>query len=109
MKLPLCGLLGLALWLSPLTRVPGLPGAGLPDTDPHHLGDLRAPRRLRHRRTISSASVNRDEPLYNWMSGNLGLHTAHHQRPGVHWSLLPQIHAQIKHEIPKEQILTGFW
>jgi fatty acid desaturase len=43
------------------------------------------------------------------MTCNLGLHTAHHKRPGVHWSLLPQIHEEIKDQIPQEMILTTFW
>ena len=33
---------------------PDLPRAGLPDADPHDLGHLRAPRRLRHRRATSA-------------------------------------------------------
>ena len=55
------------------------------------------------------ASVNRTNPLYNYITCNLGFHTAHHKRPGVHWSLLPKIHDEIKHEIPPEMILTTFW
>jgi fatty acid desaturase len=108
MKLPLWGLLGAALWLSPLnTLLVFLVPAFLTLTHTiwatyeHHAGCDTANHLV--------ASVNRDNRLYNWLSGNLGLHTAHHQRPGVHWSLLPQIHAQIKHEIPKDQILTTFW
>ncbi len=55
------------------------------------------------------ASVNRTSPIYNFMTCNLGYHTAHHKRPGAHWSLLPKIHDEIKHEIPSEMILTTFW
>lgn len=108
MKLPLYGLLGIGLWLSPLNTVlVFLVPAFLTLTHTiwatyeHHAGCETAGHLL--------ASVNRDNRLYNWLSGNLGLHTAHHLRPGVHWSLLPQIHAQIEHQIPKEQILTSFW
>ena len=42
------------------------------------------------------ASVNSENYLYNLMTGNLGLYTAHQKKPGVHWSLLPQIHEEIK-------------
>jgi len=108
MKLPLWGLLALGLWWNPLNTVlVFLVPAFLTLTHTiwatyeHHAGADTAS----HLR----ASVNRDNRLYNWMSGNLGLHTAHHMRPGVHWSLLPQIHAQIKHQIPQAQILTRFW
>jgi len=40
---------------------------------------------------------------------NLGLHTAHHKQPGVHWSLLPQLQAEIEEQIPDELILKTFW
>lgn len=108
MKLPLWGLLGGALFVNPLNTlliflIPGFMAlthtiwatyehhAGCP-TDDHVLG-----------------SFNRDNRLYNWMTGNLGLHTAHHSRPGVHWSLLPRLHEEIKHQIPESQIVTRFW
>jgi fatty acid desaturase len=108
MKLPLYGLLGLGLWWNPLnTLLVFLIPAFLTLTHTiwatyeHHAGCDTADH--------LSASVNRDNRVFNLLSGNLGLHTAHHMRPGVHWSLLPQLHAQIKHQIPKEQILTSFW
>ena len=55
------------------------------------------------------ASVNRDNHIYNRLTGNLGLHTAHHKRPGLHWSLLPQVHEEIASEIPEELIFKTFW
>ncbi|HVU00330.1 MAG TPA: fatty acid desaturase [Polyangiaceae bacterium] len=55
------------------------------------------------------ATVNRIHPLYNVMSWNLGYHTAHHLRPGVHWSELPALHREIEAKIPPAQILTTFW
>jgi fatty acid desaturase len=46
---------------------------------------------------------------YNMLTGNLGLHTAHHLKPGVHWSRLPQLHAEISSQIPADCYLTpGF-
>ncbi len=46
---------------------------------------------------------------YNIVTGNLGFHTAHHYRPGVHWSKLPQLHAEIEEKIPADCYLTpGF-
>lgn len=43
---------------------------------------------------------------YNIMTGNLGYHTAHHYKPGVHWSRLPQLHASIAHLIPADCYLS---
>lgn len=40
------------------------------------------------------------DPFYNLMTGNLGYHTAHHVRHGIHWSKLPEFHASIEHLIP---------
>jgi len=43
------------------------------------------------------------------LSGNLGYHTAHHYKPGVHWSKLPELHAKIADRIPDDCYLTpGF-
>jgi len=46
------------------------------------------------------ASFNNTNRLFNLMTGNLGYHTAHHYRQGLHWSKLPELHEQIKSRIP---------
>lgn len=55
------------------------------------------------------ASYNNLNPLFNLMTGNLGLHTAHHYKQGVHWSELPQLHNEIKEHIPAEVYRESFW
>lgn len=47
-----------------------------------------------------AASYNIVNPLFNKLTGNLGYHTAHHYRQGMHWSKLPALHEKIKHKIP---------
>lgn len=108
MKLPLYALIGLLLWLSPVNTllvflVPGFFALvhTIWATYEHHSGCSTESHFV--------GSVNRENRLYNWMTGNLGLHTAHHQRPGLHWSKLPQLHAEIRPQIPDELVLTRFW
>ncbi|MBF0470822.1 MAG: fatty acid desaturase [Gammaproteobacteria bacterium] len=50
------------------------------------------------------ASRNNLNRFYNLTTGNLGYHTAHHHKQGVHWSLLPQLHETIKDKIPNHLI-----
>lgn len=50
------------------------------------------------------ASYNNENRLFNLLTGNLGYHTAHHYRQGLHWSKLPELHENIKHQIPPELI-----
>jgi fatty acid desaturase len=47
------------------------------------------------------ASYNNLNRMFNRITGNLGYHTAHHHRQGVHWSKLPAIHARIEQHIPQ--------
>lgn len=46
------------------------------------------------------ASYNNLDPLFNRLTGNLGYHTAHHHKQGVHWSKLPELHKKIEDKIP---------
>lgn len=55
------------------------------------------------------ASTNIIHRGYNLITGNLGFHTAHHYRPGVHWSRLPQLHEEIRHRIPSDAYMSPGW
>lgn len=50
------------------------------------------------------ASHNITHKWYNVCTGNLGYHTAHHLKQGLHWSKLPAYHQKIKDKIPDELI-----
>ena len=54
------------------------------------------------------ASRNNLNPLYNFFTGNLGYHTAHHHKQGVHWSKLPALHATIEDKIPEHLYRRSF-
>jgi fatty acid desaturase len=47
-----------------------------------------------------TASRNTTSRLYNLISWNLGYHAIHHMKPHVHWSRLPELYAQMEHQIP---------
>jgi fatty acid desaturase len=47
-------------------------------------------------------SRNFVSPLFNFLMFNNGLHTAHHENAGTHWSKLPEIHAKLAPHIDPE-------
>lgn len=49
-----------------------------------------------------SASRNIESHLYNLVTFNSGYHTAHHVKPGLHWSKLPEFHRELRDQIPAE-------
>ncbi|MDA0789888.1 MAG: fatty acid desaturase [Proteobacteria bacterium] len=55
------------------------------------------------------ASYNNLNPLFNLLTGNLGYHTAHHYKQGVHWSQLPELHEEIKDRIPQILFRESLW
>ena len=48
------------------------------------------------------ASRNIESRFYNLVTFNSGYHTAHHVKPGLHWSKLPEFHHQLRDRIPAE-------
>ena len=108
MKIPLWTLIGLAFYYNPINAfLCILLPAFLTLTHTawatyeHHAGEYPT--------NHYDASKNNLNPLYNFLTCNLGYHTAHHKRPGVHWSLLPKLHEEIKDQIPAKLIQTNFW
>lgn len=55
-----------------------------------------------------AASRDNMSRLYNLVTGNLGFHTAHHYKQGVHWSELPALHEQIKDKIFAARLTLGY-
>lgn len=47
--------------------------------------------------------------LLNFMLFNNGFHAAHHENPGTHWSLLPELHARIAPEIDPSLKQRSMW
>jgi beta-carotene hydroxylase len=48
---------------------------------------------------IYDGSMTVESPAYNRVTFNIGHHTAHHEKPTLHWSLLPQRTTQIRARI----------
>jgi beta-carotene hydroxylase len=47
--------------------------------------------------------------LLNFLMFNNGLHAAHHEQAGAHWSTLPALHAKIENEIHPDLRPKSFW
>ncbi|MFK7897944.1 MAG: fatty acid desaturase [Myxococcota bacterium] len=108
MKIPAWGIIGVLIYLNPANAlltfvIPGFITLCHTSfsTYAHHAG--------LHPTSHLDASMNNTSAAYNFLTCNLGYHTAHHKRPGVHWSLLPKLHEEIKDQIPPEMIRTTFW
>ncbi|MCM0606324.1 MAG: fatty acid desaturase [Xanthomonadaceae bacterium] len=54
--------------------------------------------------TIYDASVTITGKFFNLTTFNIGHHTAHHEKPTLHWSLLPQRTAAIRAKIPEQYV-----
>ncbi|MGB5374187.1 MAG: fatty acid desaturase [Polyangiales bacterium] len=48
-------------------------------------------------------------PVMNWFLFNNGLHTVHHENPGLHWSKAPTAHAKIADQIDPRLNEGSFW
>ncbi len=93
-------ILGLLTWHQPLAALfifilPMITGLLLTSwaTYAHHTG-------LESENPFES-SYNNTHRGYNLFTFNLGYHTAHHYKQGLHWSQLPQLHQEIEENIPK--------
>lgn len=53
------------------------------------------------------ASMTSESRAYNRLTFNIGHHTAHHQKPTLHWSLLPAHTEKIRHRIHSSCIRTS--
>lgn len=54
-------------------------------------------------------SRNFVSPILNALLFNNGYHTVHHQKPGVHWTQLPALHAQCAGNIHPELLVQSWW
>ncbi|HJO11358.1 MAG: fatty acid desaturase [Gammaproteobacteria bacterium] len=98
-------LLGLLVWYRPVPAIfifvlPMLLGLFMTAwaTYEHHAG--------LNTKNEFEASFNNVNYWYNLFTGNLGYHTAHHNKGGLHWSKLPELHEQLKEKIPDNLIRT---
>ena len=48
-------------------------------------------------------------PMMNWFLFNNGLHTVHHENPGLHWSETPAAHAKIADKIDPRLNEQSLW
>lgn len=92
----------LYVWLPHLYAAWGIVGTNYwqhDGCDPNH--------RFNHSRNFLS-------PVLNYFAFNNGYHTLHHLRPGLHWSLLPEIHSRVVHphidpRLEQKSLLRYLW
>lgn len=48
-------------------------------------------------------------PVLNFLLFNNGLHAAHHEHPGTHWSKLPEAHAELAPHIDAQLMHRSMW
>jgi fatty acid desaturase len=69
---------------------------------PQHDGCDETSRWAHSRNVVSSVA--------NWLFLNNGYHTAHHERPGLHWSLLRKFHDEhVRPQLPPELASSSLW
>ncbi len=54
-------------------------------------------------------SRDMNSPIFNAFLFNNGLHTVHHDHPGLHWSQAPEEHAKIEHNLDPRLVETSFF
>lgn len=54
-------------------------------------------------------SRNFVSPTLNFLLFNNGLHGAHHENPGTHWSKLPEVHERLAPEVHPDLLQTSVW
>jgi fatty acid desaturase len=68
---------------------------------------------VQHVHADEESSVNHSRnivgPWMNWLLFNNGLHTVHHDNPGLHWSQVPAAHAEIAAKIDPRLNEQSFW
>jgi fatty acid desaturase len=67
---------------------------------PHHLNMPMT--------NVYDASMTTEKRGYNLVTFNIGHHTAHHEKPTLHWSLLPKRTATIRHLIHPDCIKESY-
>jgi len=69
------------------------------------LGDNSYGHHINCKMTNEFDSSNADLNFFNRLLGfNIGYHVSHHIKPSLHWSRLPEHHAEIMEKIPPENI-----
>ena len=67
---------------------------------------------LQHIETDSYSEFRHSRNFTGWFLNlclfNNGYHTVHHMKPGLHWSLTPQAHAEVAHKIPRRLLIENF-